>query len=180
MPNTAPTGYPTLIGLPKASVTPEFPPRLVTLFLSPSIRSSLRQLKLPRSNVSRLTLASQPLFVMPPIFCDWVVVKPCDGGNCTGTIALLTFVLNTDASMPSRSPKKPASKPKSVSVDFSGPSLTLPGPCGMSAGVFVYTATGWYVWNESNGPGALPAVPSAARNLRLLIALGSQSYLSRL
>ena len=49
MPNTAPTGYPTLIGFPNASVTPVFPPRLVTLFFKPSMRISLRQLKVPRS-----------------------------------------------------------------------------------------------------------------------------------
>src|SRR5690349_23462280 len=114
------------------------------------------------------------------MFCDCVPVNPELGASSTGTIAFFTADRYTDPSKLNRSPKKPASKPPSISVDFSGPNFTLPGLCGSSAGVAAYTAMGRYVWNESNGPGAFPAVPRAARSLRLLTCLGSHEYRSRL
>ncbi len=62
--------------------------------------------------------------------------------------------------------------PISYSILFSGSRSALPGLSGDTPARSSRTVLGVYVWNWSKAPGALPAMPMAARSFRLLAKPG--------
>ena len=76
---------------------------------------------------------------------------------------------------PRRPPQKPASKPTSVSRVRSGPRFGLPSWPGVKPERPPSAAIGFQVRVASKAPGALPASPTAARNLKVSMRLDGQN-----